>query len=1255
MYVTLLATAVAALAAAGVAWATEYPHMATANGPMEYVPDRLLMGFTEEYSKAKATSIAEAVGATIGREIPQIGVVVLDFAKGTDLEYQKSILESMPDVKYVEYDQICRLVLPEQPMHRLNEDVSGAINNKMRATPNDTYFDRLWGLHNTGQKYEFPVCRPTGVEEIVTINATADKDIDAPGAWDINQGSDNVIIAVIDAGVAYDHPDLAANMWEKPGEPGVCGYDFVQNDNDPRDFFFHGTHVAGTIAAVGNNDIGVTGVCWQARIMALRVLRGYTTLDIRDIAGATGFISDVAAAITYAVANGADIINMSISFGGLPSPSVYEALVYARDEGVLAVCSAGNESDDIDAHSRYPACYDLPNIITVAASDTLDLLCNFSNYGLTNVDLAAPGFLIGSTFIPERDQIMFEEYFESGTVGWDLEGESDLVEKSGGCPLADSWTWHDSPGGDYENSARVSLCRTESIDLSGVIGAQLQFKYWLDTGTDLGDELRVYASSTYGSWGDALAVYNHPTSAFPLQWRVGRVNLEQFDGDQVYIRFTMRSNSVGPHDGVYIDSIQVVAYDPDNIVYDEVIEAEYVFLSGTSMAAPHVAGVAGLILAENPGYNCFQIKNIILNSVDVLPHLGDKVVTSGRLNAYKALDASEIPVPEFYVRDCRFDDGDPDDGYECDKFWGPPDPIVKNMKTGELHKYGVWNRLTTRVYNRGEGSNGLARVFAYYIAGGNNLEYPGGYLIPNLAEDCPEVPGGINDDWVDQNVPYEPCDPFDGDEEGVEYVWWWNIPDPDEVDEEGIKTVDHWCMGFVIHPINRDGTPYPNGNPTGIDKQELFKAPEDDNVAQINMHQLIQDPAARVGSEKDPLPELFQFRTRMYNHSDTDNVFYLSVETLLNDNWTADWSPQGYINIPADSFVMVNFKVDIPNEYATQWDSSIIRTRLTDATDTTATLGGSEFEMWIDWHSPRNDFALEWLCTAENPDCCPPWLMPVCAKSTALMVPLQWEIPTHDTLGFPERIRYFYVLRDTEEPLTMEDIYDSVAADIDLDEPMFQYVDYTAELNNIYYYAVVAVDGADNLSELSQTIEVDLGPIYGNPTIEPDTLWAVYAFSLEPVMATAIVGPEDVKMGYSPADIDVSTLTLNGSVVPTATEIIDDQLLIDFDAGDFVASYGVLWGVGVHPFTLGGAYQDAAPLSMTGDVVLIGHRRGDANLDGYVNIADAVHIIRYIYLGGLAPMLPETADANCDGNVNVGDAVLLINYIFKGGSEPCIP
>jgi hypothetical protein len=249
--------------------------------------------------------------------------------------------------------------------------------------PNDPDFSRLWGLHNTGRD-----------------GAVPDADVDAPEAWDITTGSP-VTVAVIDTGIDYTHPDLATNIWTNPGEiPGdgvdndrngyvddVYGYYFSSApSSNPRDENGHGTHVAGIIGAVANNGLGVAGVSWSAKLMALKFQN----------ANASGTISDAIDAVLYAANNGARIINASWGTSSY-SQALRDAIVTAGDAGILFVAGAGNNGRSNDVTPFYPASYDLPNLIAVAATNRFDARASISNYGANSVHLGAPGEEIYST------------------------------------------------------------------------------------------------------------------------------------------------------------------------------------------------------------------------------------------------------------------------------------------------------------------------------------------------------------------------------------------------------------------------------------------------------------------------------------------------------------------------------------------------------------------------------------------------------------------------------------------------------------------------------------------------------------------------------------------------------------------------------------------------------------------------------------------------------------------------------------------
>ena len=257
------------------------------------------------------------------------------------------------------------------------------------ATPNDPSYSRLWGLNNSGQ---------TG--------GVADADMDVAEAWDVTSGSRSVVVGVIDTGIDYNHPDLASNIWRNPGEiagdgidndrngyvDDVRGWDFANNDADPFDDEGHGTHVAGTIGAVGNNGVGIVGVSWNVSLMALKFLG----------ADGSGSTSGAVAAINYATrmrqSFGVNVVATNNSWGGGGfSSALRDAIAAGGSAGVLCVAAAGNESANNDATPSYPANYAGDAVISVAATDSSNRLATFSNYGVTTVDVAAPGVGIYST------------------------------------------------------------------------------------------------------------------------------------------------------------------------------------------------------------------------------------------------------------------------------------------------------------------------------------------------------------------------------------------------------------------------------------------------------------------------------------------------------------------------------------------------------------------------------------------------------------------------------------------------------------------------------------------------------------------------------------------------------------------------------------------------------------------------------------------------------------------------------------------
>lgn len=344
-----------------------------------YVPGELLVRFNPDtLSTSSAQSDQARMHAAIGAEIitdyTRFGLPGLQLVSITEGTVSDAIrrYEQEPGVLYAEPNYLAEV--PEI------EDLGDYQSYSVDSIPNDPHFPDLWGLHNTGQS-----------------GGTVGVEIDAVRAWDLTTGSSSTIIAVIDTGVDYTHPDLAGNMWVNVNEipnngidddgngyiDDYRGWDFFNDDNDPMDDHNHGTHCAGTIAAVGNNSIGVTGVNWEARIMPLKFIGS----------GGTGQTSSAILAILYANKMGAHVISNSWGGGGYS-----QALKDAIDaSSAVVVCSAGNDNRDTDLTPQYPSSYASENIISVASIDRVNNRSTFSNYGQYSVDLGAPGTSILST------------------------------------------------------------------------------------------------------------------------------------------------------------------------------------------------------------------------------------------------------------------------------------------------------------------------------------------------------------------------------------------------------------------------------------------------------------------------------------------------------------------------------------------------------------------------------------------------------------------------------------------------------------------------------------------------------------------------------------------------------------------------------------------------------------------------------------------------------------------------------------------
>lgn len=350
---------------------------ASAEPPLpEKVPvaaaEDVIVRFASSVAAKERLAVRRRAGVEHEANLPVTGLQLVDPEPGVPVREAVAALERSSHVLYAEPN----------------------VARRANRIPNDPLFAQEWGMDDAGQ----------------TVGGTtggADADIDAPEAWPITVGARGVTTAVIDSGVDFAHPDLAANRWENPGEVGagrqgngidddangliddVHGWDWVQGDAVAQDENGHGTHVAGTVGARGDDGIGVAGVSWRGAILPLRVL---------DAEG-SGSAASLIAAYGYARQAQIRVVNASLG-GSRPSRAERDAIAAAKD--TLFVVAAGNEGVDNDATPTYPCAYDLDNVVCVAATGRSDTLASFSNFGPRSVDLAAPGVAIASTWPQER-------------------------------------------------------------------------------------------------------------------------------------------------------------------------------------------------------------------------------------------------------------------------------------------------------------------------------------------------------------------------------------------------------------------------------------------------------------------------------------------------------------------------------------------------------------------------------------------------------------------------------------------------------------------------------------------------------------------------------------------------------------------------------------------------------------------------------------------------------------------------------------
>ncbi len=497
--------------------------------------------------------------------------------------------------------------------------VSPNFRHSMLTTPNDPLFPRQWALDNR----------------------ESDADIDAPEAWSLSTGATDTVLACIDTGVDYLHGDIKA--WQNPGEclggavrdgidndgngyvDDIYGIDTINGDSDPMDDNGHGTHVAGIMAAVGNNSEGVAGVSWHGSVMALKALD----------AGGWGTDAAVIECINYVIDmkinRGVDVVAINASWGSKNSydPALEAAIHAAGEAGIIFVAAAGNDGTNNDSAPVYPASYSCSNVIAVGASDHRDARTAFSNYGVSSVDLFAPGlgilstYPVGLSFYEPGPGDSFFDDMEGGAGNWSKTGSWALTQEAYASP---THSWTDSPGSPYASNTNSSLT-SRTIDLSALSGGSavvaMAMAYELEYGYDF---LYLDVSGNGGStWTTLGGVTGYEPGDLYNATLPSGVLTSQFR-----LRFRLVTDSSVNYDGVYIDDVGIGAPLPSD-------GSGYRRMDGTSMAAPFVTGAVGVLASINPGESVAERKTHILSTVDQCPSFSGLCLTGGRLNLFEAL------------------------------------------------------------------------------------------------------------------------------------------------------------------------------------------------------------------------------------------------------------------------------------------------------------------------------------------------------------------------------------------------------------------------------------------------------------------------------------------------------------------------------------------------------------------------------------------------------------------------------------------
>ena len=469
--------------------------------------------------------------------------------------------------------------------------------------PNDPYYANLWGLNNTGQA-------------VNSSAGTSGDDIRFTAAWNLARptSTTEVVVAVMDTGLDTSHPDIAANLWTNSGEKAgngldddgngyiddVHGYNFVDANSNIADSGYHGSHVAGTIAAAGNNSLGVIGVAFKAHVMVLKVSNDGNTISS----------SAEISALQYAAmmkSRGVNIVAINASFGGGSSSTAESAAIKAAgDVGIVFCAAAGNSATNNDTTATYPASYRLPNMIVVAASDQNDQLASFSNYGATTVDVAAPGtniFSLYPTWLPATTAAVTKGTTTYAATGMSYAGvTTGITATLINCGFGNS-------AAEFPTTVRNNIAL-------------------IQRGTQT---FAVKVTNAMNAGAAGAIIYNNVTGAF--------------GGTLATVGTWIPAVSVSQADGT---SLLAQVNTPVTLMNSVTASSIYQYLDGTSMATPHVVGAVAFAAMNFPTETAVQRVARVVNHTTTVPALSGKVRNGGRLNLLKMIDTDSNGLPDWW-------------------------------------------------------------------------------------------------------------------------------------------------------------------------------------------------------------------------------------------------------------------------------------------------------------------------------------------------------------------------------------------------------------------------------------------------------------------------------------------------------------------------------------------------------------------------------------------------------------------------------